>query len=113
MIKSLKVKLLNKMTGKLGSDIQKKVPEVLLKPNCLNAGLAKIFLDLGEFEKDVNKKIFKYYAYRRAAHSIMNYPEKITSGSEAMNSLPGVGKKMAMIIDEYLKSGKVEKLENV
>ncbi len=95
----------------------KKVPEFLLKANSdaskENSRLARVFSDLADYEKDVNKKIHKYYAYRRAAHSVMNWPLKIASGAEAMATLPGVGKKMAQMIDEYLESGKVQQLENV
>ena len=46
-----------------------------------------IFLELGQYEKNVNNKIHKYYAYRKAAHSIMECPTKLTSGQEAMENL--------------------------
>ena len=38
---------------------------------------------MGEFEKNLNQQIFKYNAYRRAAHSILEYQTKIKNGKEA------------------------------
>ncbi len=45
------------------------------------------FSELGDFEKNKNKAIHKYNAYRKAARSIMDHPTKITSGSYAEKNL--------------------------
>jgi len=76
----------------------------------VNAELANMVSELADFEKNVTKQIYKYNAYNKAAKSIMQYPTKITSGKEAL-SLEGVGKKIALKIDEYIKNGKINKLE--
>lgn len=81
------------------------------KPKPINYELANILTEMGDYEKNVNQKIHIYYAYRKAAHSVMNYPEKITSGKHAKEILPGVGKKIALMIDEYLNTGTISTLE--
>lgn len=40
-------------------------------------------LELSDYEKNVNRAIHKYNAYRKAASTIANHTEKITSGKEA------------------------------
>ena len=39
--------------------------------------------ELSNYEKNVNRAIHKYNAYRKAASSIAAYGKKITSGKEA------------------------------
>jgi DNA polymerase beta len=67
---------------------------------------------LADFEKNVTKQIHKYNAYKKAARAIMDYPQKISSGKEAQQ-LSGVGKKIALKIEEFLKNGKINRLEKV
>lgn len=71
-----------------------------------------IFLELADYEKNVNRNIHKYNAYRNAASVIAQHPTRITSGSEA-KQLKGVGTKIALKIDEFLNTGKLQKLEKV
>jgi DNA polymerase/3'-5' exonuclease PolX len=40
-------------------------------------------IELGEYEKNVNKQHFKYIAYRKAAHSVNDYDKPIKSIDEA------------------------------
>jgi len=40
-------------------------------------------IELADFEKNVNRQIHKYNAYRKAARSIIEYPTEIKSGKEA------------------------------
>ncbi|KAM9475699.1 DNA polymerase beta isoform 2-T2 [Clarias gariepinus] len=67
---------------------------------------------LANYEKNVNRAIHKYNAYRKAASVIAKYPHKIKSGTEA-KKLDGVGAKIAEKIDEYLTTGKLRKLEKI
>lgn len=60
----------------------------------------------------MNKNIFKYNAYRKAASTLAALPEKVKSGDEA-KKLPGIGAKIAKKIDEFLETGKLRKLEDV
>ncbi|KPP76015.1 DNA polymerase beta-like, partial [Scleropages formosus] len=69
-------------------------------------------MKLANYEKNVNRAIHKYNAYRKAASVIAKYPEKIKSGAEA-KKLDGVGAKIAEKIDEYLATGKLRKLEKI
>eukprot|EP00064_Thunnus_orientalis_P013734 superscaffoldBa00002286_g13774 len=77
---------------------------------CLYRGpeLAK----LANYEKNVNRAIHKYNAYRKAASTISKYPNKIKNGEEA-KKLDGVGAKIAEKIDEFLQTGKLRKLEKI
>lgn len=64
------------------------------------------------YEKNVTKNVYKYNAYRVAARNLANYPTKITSGKEA-KKIKGIGEKIANKIDQFLESGKLQKLEKV
>lgn len=67
---------------------------------------------MANYEKNVNRNIHKYNAYRKAANSIAAYGKRVTSGEEA-RKLDGVGKKIADKIDEFIQTGKLRKLENI
>lgn len=78
----------------------------------LNEGITDFLIELANFEKNVNRAIHKYNAYRKAASVIAKYPQKIKSGTEA-KKLDGVGAKIAEKIDEFLATGKLRKLERI
>nr|XP_047903301.1 DNA polymerase beta isoform X1 [Anser cygnoides] len=67
---------------------------------------------LANYERNVNRAIHKYNAYRKAASVIARYPSEIRSGAEA-KKLDGVGAKIAEKIDEFLSTGKLRKLEKI
>ncbi|KAJ8261464.1 hypothetical protein COCON_G00171870 [Conger conger] len=78
----------------------------------LNEGITDFLTELANYEKNVNRAIHKYNAYRKAASVISKYPQKIKSGTEA-KKLDGVGAKIAEKIDEFLATGKLRKLERI
>uniref|UniRef100_A0A671YIW9 DNA polymerase n=1 Tax=Sparus aurata TaxID=8175 RepID=A0A671YIW9_SPAAU len=78
----------------------------------LNEGITDFLVELANYEKNVNRAIHKYNAYRKAASTISKYPTKIRNGEEA-KKLDGVGAKIAEKIDEFLQTGKLRKLEKV
>uniref|UniRef100_A0A3B4X7F3 DNA polymerase n=1 Tax=Seriola lalandi dorsalis TaxID=1841481 RepID=A0A3B4X7F3_SERLL len=78
----------------------------------LNEGITDFLVELANYEKNVNRAIHKYNAYRKAASTIAKYPNKIRSGEEA-KKLDGVGAKIAEKIDEFLQTGKLRKLEKI
>lgn len=78
----------------------------------LNEGITDFLVELANYEKNVNRAIHKYNAYRKAASTISKYPQKIKSGTEA-KKLDGVGAKIAEKIDEFLQTGKLRKLEKI
>uniref|UniRef100_A0A8D0DS23 DNA polymerase n=1 Tax=Salvator merianae TaxID=96440 RepID=A0A8D0DS23_SALMN len=77
-----------------------------------NAGITDFLSELANYERNVNRAIHKYNAYRKAASVISKYPTKIKSGAEA-KKLDGVGAKIAEKIDEFLSTGKLRKLEKI
>jgi DNA polymerase beta len=49
----------------------------------LNYELAEMLSQLADYEKNVNRAIHKYNAYRKAARSINDYNKKIESEDDA------------------------------
>ncbi|KAM3830851.1 DNA polymerase beta isoform 1-T1 [Vipera latastei] len=77
-----------------------------------NQAITDLLSELANYEKNVNRAIHKYNAYRKAASVISKYPSKIKSGSEA-KKLDGIGTKIAEKIDEFLSTGKLRKIEKI
>ncbi|KAK7506743.1 hypothetical protein BaRGS_00002218 [Batillaria attramentaria] len=77
-----------------------------------NAAFSDFLMELANYEKNVSRAMHKYNAYRKAAGVIAKHPTPITSGDEA-KKLEGVGAKIAKKIDEFIKTGKLEKLEKI
>ncbi|KAJ8380324.1 hypothetical protein SKAU_G00011020 [Synaphobranchus kaupii] len=78
----------------------------------LNEGITDFLIELANYERNVNRAVHKYNAYRKAASVIAKYPEKIKNGTEA-KKLDGVGAKIAEKIDEFLTTGKLRKIEKI
>ena len=77
-----------------------------------NPKLVDVFDKLASYEQDSHKR----NAYRTAADAINNLTFKVTSGvelSKGPKKVKGIGKSTAKIIDEFLTTGKVGKLEKV
>ena len=75
-----------------------------------NSELADVFDELAHHEKDEHKS----KAYDNAAQIIDRLPFKVTSGKELAKGpkkIAGIGKSIANVIDEFLSTGKVKKLE--
>ncbi|XP_016386842.1 DNA polymerase beta-like isoform X3 [Sinocyclocheilus rhinocerous] len=80
----------------------------------LNEGITDFLIELANYERNVNRAIHKYNAYRKAASVIAKYPQKIKSGAEAKKLVQdGVGAKIAEKISEFLTTGKLRKLEKI
>ncbi|XP_068461466.1 DNA polymerase beta [Clinocottus analis] len=77
-----------------------------------NEGITDFLTELANYEKNVNRAIHKYNAYRKAASSISKYPNKLKNGDEA-KKLDGVGLQIAKKIDEFLQTGTLQKLEKI
>ena len=77
-----------------------------------NSELADVFDELAHHEKDEHKS----KAYDNAAQIIDHLPFKVTSGKELAKGpkkVKGIGKSIANVIDEFLSTGKVQKLERL
>ena len=75
-----------------------------------NSELADVLDELAYHEEDEHKSA----AYDRAANIIDHLPFKVTSGKELAKGpkkVKGIGKSIANVIDEFLSTGKVKKLE--
>ena len=75
-----------------------------------NHELVDIFDKLASYEQDPHKR----NAYRTVGDALHALPFKVTSGVELAKGpekVKGIGKSAAKIIDEFLETGKVEKLE--
>lgn len=77
-----------------------------------NAEFCDFLMELANYEKNVNRLMHKYNAYRKAAGVLAKHPTKITSGKEA-KALDGIGEKIAKKIDEFIHTGKLAKLEKI
>lgn len=77
-----------------------------------NQDMCDFLMELANYERNVSKNIYKYNAYRKAAGTLSGLPERVQSGGEA-KKLPGIGEKIAKKIDEFLNTGKLQKLENI
>eukprot|EP00049_Salpingoeca_infusionum_P009347 m.155275 g.155275 ORF g.155275 m.155275 type:complete len:223 (+) comp14309_c0_seq2:218-886(+) len=78
----------------------------------VNKDICAFLNELADFEKNVSRHMHKHNAYRKASRAVAVYPKRITSGKEA-KKLEGVGEKIAKKIDEFLATGKLEKLEKI
>jgi DNA polymerase/3'-5' exonuclease PolX len=75
-----------------------------------NEELAEALDSLAYFEEDPHKAA----AYDNAAYAVQHLPFKITSGDELVKGpkkVKGIGKGIAKKIDEFIETGKIEKLE--
>ncbi|KAK4292588.1 hypothetical protein Pmani_034659 [Petrolisthes manimaculis] len=77
-----------------------------------NADISDLLIELADYERNVNRNIHKYNAYRSAASVISKHPTRLQSGKEA-KALKGVGTKIAEKIDEFLKTGTLQKIEKI
>ncbi|RLU17660.1 hypothetical protein DMN91_009896 [Ooceraea biroi] len=77
-----------------------------------NQDLCDFLMELADYERNVSKNVFKCNAYRKAAGTLGTLSERVKSGEEA-KKLPGIGVKIATKIDEFLQTGKLQKLENI
>lgn len=104
----------------IGKGIAKKIDEFLETGNIKklekikypNQELADVFDSLCYHETDE----FKKAAYDDAAYAISKLTFKVTSGEELSKGpkkIPGIGKGIAKKIDEFLKTGKIKRLEDL
>ncbi|XP_074648404.1 DNA polymerase beta-like [Tubulanus polymorphus] len=77
-----------------------------------NGDFCEFLLELANYEKNVTRQMHKYNAYRKAAGVLAKHPTRIRDGEDAQK-LNGVGKKIGEKIDEFLKTGKLRKLEKI
>ncbi|MCX6765043.1 MAG: DNA polymerase III, partial [Candidatus Nealsonbacteria bacterium] len=77
-----------------------------------NQEIAKIFFNISSL-LETKEKDFRPIAYRRAALSLESFEEDVDEiyldkGIKGLEEIPGIGKSLALKIEEYLKTGKIE-----
>ncbi|MFA5355683.1 MAG: DNA polymerase/3'-5' exonuclease PolX [Candidatus Paceibacterota bacterium] len=82
-----------------------------------NQELAKIFYEIAEFLR-MDEIPFKPYAYQRAAMTLESLEEDINDvyergGLKDLEDMKGVGKSIALKIEEYLKTGRIRYYDNL
>ncbi|XP_021925589.1 DNA polymerase beta isoform X2 [Zootermopsis nevadensis] len=88
------------------------VPTCSYRMGAVDMGFGVAAFELANYERNVNGNIYKYNAYRNAAVVLAAHPTRIQSGEEA-RKLNGVGEKISKKIDEFLQTGKLQKLEKI
>jgi len=82
-----------------------------------NKKIAKILKHMAELY-EINSVRGKPFAYRRAARRILELKEDVKKiykekGVLGLENLPGIGKRIAKKIEEYLKTGKIKDYEKL
>ncbi|MDD2731978.1 MAG: DNA polymerase/3'-5' exonuclease PolX [Candidatus Pacebacteria bacterium] len=77
-----------------------------------NQEISKIFYEIAEYLK-TERIAFRPYAYSKAALSLETIEEDVSDvyrkgGLKALEEIPGIGKNLALKIEEYLKHGKIK-----
>ncbi len=80
-------------------------------PIMKNQELVKIFYEIATF-LEIEGVAFKPFAYQRVAKSLENLKEDVeqiylSKGKDGLEEIEGVGKNIALQIEEYLKTGKM------
>ncbi|CAI9723488.1 DNA polymerase beta-like [Octopus vulgaris] len=78
----------------------------------LNSDFCDFLMELANYEKNVTRALHKYNVYRKAAGLLAKHPTRIKSGEEAKR-LNGIGDKIAKKIDEFIRTGQLEKLNKI
>jgi len=82
-----------------------------------NQEIAKIFYEISEY-LEMDEIAFRPYAYQKAALNLENLERDIEKiykeeGLKGLKKIPGVGKHIALKIEEYLKKGKIKYYEKL
>jgi len=82
-----------------------------------NQEIAKIFYEIAEYLKMENVA-FRPYAYQKVAFNLENLEQDVEKiykkeGLKGLEKIPGVGKHLALKIEEYLEKGKIKYYEKL
>jgi DNA polymerase (family 10) len=80
-----------------------------------NQELAEIFEKIGDILELKEENRFKILAYRRVAQALRNLTTDVETiyKEGKLKEIPGVGEAIAKKIEEYLKTGKMTKYEEL
>lgn len=82
-----------------------------------NQEIAKIFHEIANY-LEMEEVAFKPYAYKRVANALEALEEDVNDiykqgGLKSLHKVPGVGKNIALKIEEYLKTGRIKFYEKL
>ncbi len=82
-----------------------------------NQEIAKIFYEIANY-LEMEEVAFKPYAYQRAANTLGALEEDVEDiyeqeGLKGLEKIPGVGKNIALKIEEYIKTGRIKDYEKL
>ncbi len=83
-----------------------------------NSDIANIFYEVADYLSLTGENYFKIGAYNKAAQTIENIPKRIEiiyekEGISGLRKIPNVGESIALKIEELLKTGKLNYLEEI
>lgn len=80
-----------------------------------NFEIARAFNEIADLLELKDENIFRIRAYRRAAQNLESLAEDIASVAErgGLEQIPGIGKDLALKIQEYLRTGRIADLEQL
>ena len=82
-----------------------------------NQEIAKIFYEIAEY-LEMDEVAFRPYAYQKVAFNLENLEQDVEKiykkeGLKGLEKIPGVGKHIALKIEEYLEKGKIKYYEKL
>lgn len=78
----------------------------------VNERISAVFDEIAEYY-DFEKDRIRKNTYEKASLAIMSYEQPIISGKQVVKDVYGIGKKIGLDIDEFLKTGKIQRLETL
>lgn len=83
-----------------------------------NQSIAAKLRELADLLEQQQANPFRVNAYRRAARTVAGHDEPLTAlatreGTDGLERLPGIGRSIALAIDEMLRTGRWQQLERV
>ena len=78
-----------------------------------NFELARLFYEMATLLEVRNESVFRVRAYQRAAQMLESLTEDIAAvaARDGLQKLPGIGKDLAVRVEEFLHTGRIDQLE--
>jgi DNA polymerase (family 10) len=80
-----------------------------------NFEIARLFYEMANLLEIRNESVFRVRAYQRAAQTLETLTEDVAAVARRreLTKLPGIGKDLASVVDEYLRTGTIARLESL
>lgn len=77
-----------------------------------NEELANLLSEIAQYY-EIEKNVYRANAYSNASKNVLLYRKKIKSSVQAHNNINGIGESITEDIKQYLKTGKIKRLEEL